>query len=109
MNDNNLIPLNKRSIEERKYISSSASERERMLATFKADLMQSRIENDIIAVPSEFSIVETRYTPTEGTVTVVEWFQYPNFKEKKNYVYKVRQREGIWQIYDYTVTNLGTE
>ena len=35
--------------------------------------------------------------------------QYPNFKEKKNYVYKVRQREGIWQIYDYTVTNLGTE
>ena len=27
-----------------------------------------------------------------------------NFKEKKNYVYKVRQREGIWQIYDYTVT-----
>jgi hypothetical protein len=44
-----------------------------------------------------------------GTVSVVEWFQYPNFKEKKNYVYKVRQREGIWQIYDYTVTNLGTE
>lgn len=101
--------LKKNATLKRKYISSSASERERMLATFKADLMQSRIENDIIAVPSEFSIVETRYTPTEGTVTVVEWFQYPNFKEKKNYVYKVRQREGIWQIYDYTVTNLGTE
>jgi hypothetical protein len=93
----------------RKFISVSASERNRMIESFKADLMQSRIENDIIAVPSEFSIVETRYTPTEGTVSVVEWFQYPNFKEKKNYVYKVRQREGIWQIYDYTVTNLGTE
>lgn len=93
----------------RKFISVSASERNRMIESFKADLMQSRIENDIIAVPSEFSIVETRYTPTEGTVSVVEWFQYPNFKEKKNYVYKVRKREGIWQIYDYTVTNLGTE
>ena len=93
----------------RKYISSSAEERERMLVTYKADLMQSRIENDIISIPSEFTIVETRYNPTEGTVSVVEWFQYPNFKEKKNYVYKIRQREGIWQIYDYTVTNLGTE
>ena len=93
----------------RKYISSSAEERERMLVTYKADLMQSRIENDIISIPSEFSIVETRYNPTEGTVSVIEWFQYPNFKEKKNYVYKIRQREGIWQIYDYTVTNLGTE
>lgn len=93
----------------RKYVSGSAEERERLLQTFKADLMQSRIENDIIAIPSEFSIQETRYTPTEGTVVVIEWFKYPNFKEKKSYTYKIRQREGYWQIYDYSVTNLGTE
>ena len=36
-------------------------------------------------------------------------FKYPNFSEKKRYTYKVRQREGIWTIYDYTVVNLGTE
>lgn len=93
----------------KKYIAASAEERERMLVSFKADLMQSRIENDIIAIPCEFAIQETKYTPTEGTVTVIEWFQYPNFKEKKSYTYKIRQREGIWQIYDYNVTNLGTE
>ena len=93
----------------RKYISSSAEERARMLKNYRADLMQSRIDNDIVAVPDKFEIERTVYLKTEGTVTVTEWFRYPNYHEKKSYVYKVRQREGIWQIYDYTVTNLGTE
>ena len=93
----------------KRYVRSSADERERMLANYKTDLMQSRIDNDIVAVPERFEIERTVYTKTEGTVTVTEWFKYPNFHEKKSYVYKVRQREGIWQIYDYTVTNLGTE
>lgn len=93
----------------RKYISSSAEERARMLKNYRADLMQSRIDNDIVAIPDKFEIERTVYSKTEGTVTVTEWFRYPNYHEKKSYVYKVRQREGIWQIYDYTVTNLGTE
>lgn len=93
----------------RKYISSSAEERARMLKNYRADLMQSRIDNDIVAVPDKFEIERTVYSKTEGTVTVTEWFRYHNYHEKKSYVYKVRQREGIWQIYDYTVTNLGTE
>lgn len=93
----------------RKYISSSAEERARMLKNYRADLMQSRIDNDIVAVPDKFEIERTVYSKTEGTVTVTEWFRYPNYHEKKSYVYKVRQREGIWQIYDYTVINLGTE
>lgn len=93
----------------RKYAASSADERARMLKNYKTDLMQSRIDNDIVAVPEKFDIERTVYTKTEGTVTVTEWFKYPNYYEKKSYVYKVRQREGIWQIYDYTVTNLGTE
>lgn len=93
----------------RKYISSSAEERARMLKNYRADLMQSRIDNDIVAVPEKFEIERTVYSKTEGSVTVTEWFRYPNYHEKKSYVYKVRQREGIWQIYDYTVTNLGTE
>ena len=93
----------------RKYVSSSAEERARMLKNYRADLMQSRIDNDIVAVPEKFEIERTVYSKVEGTVTVTEWFKYPNYREKKSYVYKVRQREGIWQIYDYTVTNLGTE
>ncbi|MCR4948553.1 MAG: hypothetical protein K6A15_05310 [Treponema sp.] len=93
----------------KKYISVSAEERSRMLQSFKGDLMQSRIENDIVAVPESFQIEKTTYSPTEGSVTVIEWFKYPNFSEKKRYTYKVWQREGIWKIYDYTVVNLGTE
>ncbi|MBR5402242.1 MAG: hypothetical protein IK102_10595 [Treponema sp.] len=101
--------LKRNSALSKKYISVSAEERVRMIESFKADLMQSRIENDIIAVPERFEIEKTSYTPTEGTVIVIEWFKYPNFSEKKRYTYKVRQREGIWTIYDYTVVNLGTE
>ena len=93
----------------KKYISGSAEERQRMIQSFKGDLMQSRIENDIVAVPESFQIEKTTYSPTEGSVTVIEWFRYPNFSEKKRYTYKVWQREGIWKIYDYTVVNLGTE
>ena len=101
--------LKRNSSAKRKYASCSAEERARMLKNYKADLMQSRIDNDIAAVPEKFDIERTVYSKTEGTVTVTEWFKYPNYHEKKSYVYKVRQREGIWQIYDYTVTNLGTE
>lgn len=93
----------------RKYVAVSAEERERMLKLYKADLMQSKIDNDIVSIPERFEIEKTVYTKTKGTVTVTEWFKYPNYHEKKSYVYMVRQREGIWQIYDYTVTNLGTE
>ena len=93
----------------KKYISVSAEERSRMIQSFKGDLMQARIENDIVAVPESFQIEKTTYSPTEGSVTVIEWFKYPNFSEKKRYTYKVQQREGIWKIYDYTVVNLGTE
>ena len=93
----------------KKYISVSAEERSRMVQSFKGDLMQARIENDIVAVPESFQIEKTTYSPTEGSVTVIEWFKYPNFSEKKRYTYKVWQREGIWKIYDYTVVNLGTE
>lgn len=101
--------LLRNSSQKRKYIAVSAEERSRMLKNYRADLMEEKIDNDIVAVPEKFVIEKTVYTKTEGTVTVTEWFKYPNYHEKKSYVYKIRQREGIWQIYDYTVTNLGTE
>ncbi|MBR4600116.1 MAG: hypothetical protein IKO39_08715 [Treponema sp.] len=93
----------------RKYKNASADERNRMLQSYKADLMQNRIDHDVVSIPEKFHIENTSYSQTEGTVSVLEWFKYPNFSEKKRYIYKVRQRDGIWQIYDYTVTNLGTE
>lgn len=93
----------------RKYKNASADERNRMLKSYRADLMQNRIDHDIVAIPERFTIENTSYSQVDGTVSVLEWFKYPNFSEKKRYIYKVRQRDGIWQIYDYSVTNLGTE
>lgn len=96
-------------VTKRKYAAASADERSRMLETYKSDLMQNRIDFDIVAVPEKFSIENTSYSQVEGIVSVIEWFKYPTYRERKRYVYQVRQRDGIWQIYDYTVTNLGTE
>jgi hypothetical protein len=93
----------------RKYRAGSAAERNEQLAAFKTALMQSRIEQDIITVPEKFTIERTVYSQSVGTVSVIEWFKYDDFREKKRYTYYVRQRDGIWQIYDYTVENLGTE
>lgn len=93
----------------RRYNAASADERARMLDNYKTDLMQNRIDYDIVSIPDRFSIENTSYSQTDGIVTVKEWFKYPNFHEVKRYVYKIRQRDGIWQIYDYSVTNLGTE
>ena len=96
-------------VRERKYRASSSAERATMLVNYKADLMQARLERDIVAIPEKFNIERTLYSQTEGTVTVIEWFKYDDFREKKRYTYYVRQRDGVWQIYDYTVENLGTE
>ncbi|MBQ3966648.1 MAG: hypothetical protein II684_07455 [Treponema sp.] len=94
---------------ERRYRAASADERARLLESYKSDLMQNRIDHDVVAVPERFYIENTSYSQIDGTVTVLEWFKYPTYRERKRYVYKVRQRDGIWQIYDYNVTNLGTE
>lgn len=93
----------------RKYNTSSADERIDMLRAFRADLMLQRIDSDIVAIPAKFYIETTTYSQTEGTVKVLEWFKNDKFMERKCYTYYVRQRDGIWQIYDYTVDNLGTE
>ena len=94
---------------DRKYRTASADERTRMLANYKADLMLSKIDNDIVSIPERFSIERTTYSQTEGTVTVIQWFKYDTFTEKKRYEYFLRQRDGIWLIYDYRVENLGSE
>jgi len=94
---------------DRKYRTASADERTRMIANYKSDLMLSKIDKDIVSIPERFSIERTTYTQTEGSVIVVEWFKYDTFTEKKRYEYFLRQRDGIWIIYNYRVENLGSE
>ncbi|MBQ3025364.1 MAG: hypothetical protein IJD23_08655 [Spirochaetaceae bacterium] len=93
----------------RKYTTLSDMDRNRMIQDYKLDLMQSRIDNAIVAIPESFYIEKTVYTQTEGSVSVIQWFKYDTFREKKRYIYSVQKRDEIWHIYDYTVENLGTE
>ena len=96
-------------VRNRRYRSASEEDRKRMLANYKSDLMLSRIDNEITAIPESFVIEKTEYSQTEGIVSVIEWFKESTFSRVKKYVYYVRQRDGIWQIYKYEVTNLRTE
>ncbi len=93
----------------RRYNAAGADERAEMLEQFRADLQKSRIDTDIVAIPYSFEITNTTYSQTQGTVQVIEKFRNPTYVELKEYTYHVRQRDGIWQIYDYTVINLRTE
>ena len=93
----------------RRYNSESADGRNQMLASFRSDLQLDRIDRDIVALPSSFAIETTTYSQTDGSVKVLEYFDNGTFIEKKRYTYYVRQRDGIWQIYNYAVDNLGTE
>ena len=96
-------------VRNRQYRNESAAMRVQMLENYKMDLRQERINRDIVAIPNSFEIERTTYTKNEGTVTVIEKFKYDTFTEKKKYIYKLRQRDGIWRIYNYSVENLGTE
>ena len=96
-------------VRETRYRNASEEDRIRMIENYKATLMQDRIDTDIVAIPESFFIERTEYSQTEGTVTVLEWFNEETFTRRKRYTYYVRQRDGIWQIYNYDVTNLESE
>ena len=95
-------------VRSRKYKAVSADERNEMLRAFRADLMSSKIDSDIVSIPNKFEIEQTTYSSTDGKVVVKEWFKYSTYMEIKRYTYFVRQRDGIWMIYNYVVDNLGT-
>ena len=94
---------------EQRYSKASEEDRNRMIENYKETLKQDRIDNDIVAVPEAYFIEKTEYSQTEGTVTVLEWFNEETFTRRKRYTYYVRQRDGIWRIYDYDVMNLESE
>lgn len=93
----------------RRFRAESESGRWTMIENYKTELSQSKVDKDISTIPNDFKITKTMYSDTEGTVTVLEWFNYKNFREKKEFTYYLVSRNGIWFVKDYTVDNLGTE
>lgn len=93
----------------RRFRSESEDGRISMIENYKFELSQSTIEKEISTIPVDFKIEKTLYTENDGTVTVLEWFDYRTFREKKRFTYYLYQRDGVWLVQDYTVDNLGTE
>lgn len=93
----------------RSYDRESDDGRRRMLSAYRADMMESVVDSNIVVIPSSFNILETRYGASYGTVIVLQRFDYDGFRMLKEYSYELEKRDDIWYIVAYTVRNKGTE
>jgi len=87
----------------------SQENRRAALEGFKKQLQQKAVDNDIVLIPDEFEVQETRYSPIEATVLVREKFKQRDFTELKRFTYYLTRRDRIWLITGYETFNLGTE
>ena len=78
----------------KKFISESEDGRIRMIENYKISMRNKSAALDIIMVPNKFQIEKTAYTPTEGSVSVIQWFDYSTYSEKKRYTYYLHQKDG---------------
>ena len=92
-----------------KYKSSSEEKQLTMIEDYKNELKSKRVDNDILLLPSAFEILNTSYTQSEASVVVNEEFTFPEYTEKKKYIYYLHRYGNIWSIYNYDVRNLGTK
>jgi hypothetical protein len=92
-----------------RYKKLSQAGREELLDSYKIELMQEKIEQEILVIPQHFEILETTYTPERGSVIVLEYFDYRDYTEKKRYTYYVKKVDKYWVIVDYTLVSIGTE
>jgi len=94
---------------QRQWRSESEEGRRRMVANYKEELRRPALDQGIASSPSEFTILRTEYSGSEGTVTVREKFHRTGYTEVKRFAYTLRRNDNIWTIVDYEVTNMGTE
>lgn len=94
---------------ERRYLALSEQERLNALERFKGRLQEGELDEDIITLPSEYEILETTYTATQGEVVVRQVFDYETFTEIKRYIYELERSGGYWRVTGYTVVNVSTE
>jgi len=93
----------------RAYRRLSEPEQQERLELFVDQLQNQISDPQLSAIPSDYEMVRTTYDPAEATVIMDLQFSNPTFVETKRYTYFLRRRDSVWYIYDYAVTNLGTE
>jgi len=92
-----------------RYKKLPQGEREKVLNDFREEMMQEKIEEDMLVIPRSFEIVQTTYTPVRGSVIVLEYFDYRDYTEKKQYTYYVEKNDRFWFVVGYTLRSIGTE
>lgn len=94
----------------RQWLNESESGRRQMLIKYRQELQSATIDNDISTIPIDFTVERTSYTNTNGEVSVLQKFYGGNnWTKVKRYKYLLVQKDGIWSVVDYVVTNLWTE
>ena len=93
----------------RAYRQLSDEDRRERLARFELEIRNSLEDPQLSAIPSDIRMVRTTYDLNEATVIMDESFKFPTFTEIKRYTYFLRRQDRVWYIYDYAVTNLGTQ
>ena len=93
----------------RAFRQLSDEERRLRLERFETEVRSSLEDPQLSAIPTSIKMVRTTYDMEEATVIMDESFAFPTFTEIKRYTYFLRRRDRVWYIYDYAVTNLGSE
>jgi hypothetical protein len=101
--------LSRDSLQRRRWQAENEEGRRRMVTTYRQDLQNSTVDGDISVIPTTFEILRTIYNNTEGEVTVLLKFRYPNYTELRRYTYYLEKKDNFWIIVNYSVVGLGTE
>lgn len=81
------------------------------IRAFRTSLMESPASRDaeLVLIPDHYEILETTYTPTDGRVTVMMYYDYDRFRERRRYTFRFQRRNGFWEVIGYQVDNLPNE
>jgi hypothetical protein len=101
--------LRKNPEKDRAFRNATETVRAQMVNTFRQQLRQPSLPQDISVVPTSFEVEKTSYDSSEATVQVLEKFKYPGYTELKGYTYHLKKSDRYWIIDDYEIRNQGTE
>ncbi|MEX2442853.1 MAG: hypothetical protein WD492_04575 [Alkalispirochaeta sp.] len=94
-----------------RFIRLSQEEQLSELRTFRGNLrsQDGGPDSSLVAIPDGYTIIETRYSPTDGQVTARLFFNRDRYRERRQYAYELERRDGFWEIIGYQVSNLPNE
>lgn len=96
---------------DRRFRRMSEEQQLEELREFRVRLEESPAgeDSELVLVPDHYEIIQTNYSPSEGSVTALMSFDYDRYRERKRYTFNLERRNGFWEIISYDVMNLPNE